>query len=179
MRLILLLFTVLLIVSCSTGNKFDKKSVALTPVENIQFIFERNHGDQELSFISEKRGNTIVLSDVKSAFEFVNSNKQELIFDPNQVFIWDTLTVVKKLFLIDARNAFTIKPINISTVQTEDNNTAQELMLNPKKNQALSLFFAKNIGKELIAIDKNGFVAGVNQLGKSVNGHLLIKENNQ
>lgn len=176
MRLFFLLSLALFTVSCNSAYNFDKQSVALVPVENIQFIFERSHSAKELFFISEKRGNTLVLSEVKSALNFVKNNEKELILDDNLVFIWDTLTVVKKLFLIDTRKAFIITPTNINTVQTDDDNKAQELMLNPQKNQQLSLFFAKHIGKELIAVDKNGFVAGVNQLGKSDDGHLLIKE---
>lgn len=177
MRLVICLIIIVFTYSCDDTSYIDKNSIALVPVENIQFIFERNEDASTLSLFKEKRGNTLILQDLKATLNYINLHKTDLVLDAKTRFIWDTLNVEKKIFLINQKNIFPLEPLEIKSVKTSGDLDATELVLSSKKNESLSFFFAKYIGKEFIAIDKNGFVAGAKALEKSGGDNLLIKNN--
>lgn len=172
MRFLLGTSLLLLLGSCSK-NAIDSETVCLAPAENIQYLFERSDIEAlTTSFIKEKRGNVILLSNTRNAVNFLNDH--DLLVDPTLFFVWDTLTVNKKLFVVDQSKRFPLHPLEISDT-TNSSLVQKKLVLDMITQSRLSSFFVSNIGRELLLIDKNGFVAGASQLSKSSDDNLLVQ----
>lgn len=176
MRYSSLALIVFIAFSCSNKNVIDQKTAGLVPIENIQVLFERHVPIDELPFISEKRGNTLLIKNIPEALTYLNANEPVILLDPALRFVWDTVGTDKKLYAIDNRKIFPLKVIDIKSVTTNNNQPAKELVLPDQIKKSLAPFFVSAIGKEMIAVDQFGIIAGASHLGKTENGNILIRQ---
>jgi hypothetical protein len=166
--IVMLFFTVS---SCS-NYKVDKSSVALVPVENIQLSFDliSANGLAYKSFVSSK-GNVFEILDLAALREYIDSNKEKLLLSNNYSFLWDTLEVSKKVYLINQEKKHHL--VVQSLLQVKDSSSI-ELQLTPKSKSDLSQFFAKQIGKGLVLMDDNGFIVSAQRISRLDNGNLKL-----
>lgn len=166
------------LISCTDGY-FDKNTLALVPVENIQLSFDLIDTDSiDYKKLVSSKGNVFEIKDLPRLRAYVLRNQEELLLSNNYSFLWDTLEVPKnhqKLYLIDYKKTH---PLIVKSVNQGQDNTlshsTNELLLTPKSKSTLSAFFAANIGRGLVLVDKNGFVVSAEKISRLDNGNLLI-----
>jgi len=164
------------ILSC-TNHNLDKNTLAIVPAENIQVSFDLIT-DSDLTYKSfvNSKGNYFEITNLSKLSEYVKSNKNQLLLSNNFAFLWDTLQVSKKLYLIDLNKAHHLTVKSIKQAEENTKTTQHELFLTPKSKSNLSVFFATQIGKGLVLIDKNGFVTSAEKISRLDNGNLGIAQ---
>ena len=178
MKFFLAIGLVTLVLLCSCNKDIvHSETVALAPTENILMLFERYEslGDPKAikwkKHFSEFKGNVLILKNKRSAINYVQAHAPEILLDPQLKFVFDTAGSQHNLFAIDQAKAFLLQP---TTIVQAGPKSRFLLKLTPQKKLGLSKFFVEQIGKELLLIDKDGFVAGATQLSKTNGGNLLI-----
>lgn len=176
-----------IVIWSSCQNKdFDRESLALVPVENIQVYFDRIDGASDSihkALFKESRGNYFLVNNIDSLKSYIKKHNTELLLSPQLQFIWNLHPPQEELYLVDSEKKFDLKVSQVNKISLSTNDTvsansrsnALELILSTKNKLSMSSFFVKNIGKKLILIDRNGWVAGSAQLSKSEEGNLILQ----
>lgn len=166
-------------VSCSS-NGYDKNTLALSPVENIQLSFDLiEKKDTEFNSWVSSKGNVLKILNLPKLRTYVDKNNKDLLVAENYMFLWDTIDVSKKLYLIDVNKTHplivkSLVEISSNEIQNSNSKNITELKLTSKSKVDLGRFFANNIGKGLVLLDKNGFVASGENISRLDNGNLSI-----
>ncbi|MFT6715448.1 MAG: hypothetical protein ACJA0Q_000075 [Saprospiraceae bacterium] len=162
--------------SCS-DNTLDKSSLAIIAVENIQLSFDLiSDNAVDYKNLADSKGNMFEIKDLPQLLTYVKSNNQELLLSSDFEFLWDTLYLSKKLYLIDHNKKHQLIIQSIDKSKDSANNNLLELNLTPKSKVNLSRFFVDNIGKGLVLVDKNGFVVSAESISRLDNGNLSIEK---
>lgn len=175
-------FLLVLMLSCNQKG-IHSKSLMLAPTENIQMLFERHEalygtdaGNWRKHF-SEIKGNVLVLKKRKSAINYVKVHRSEILLEKDLRFLFDTASGRSNLYVIDQNKAFQLLPTQIVEQKLKTSSEIQILLSEEIKAQ-MPWFFAQNLEKEIVAFDRNGFVAGASELSKTEEGDLMIKKEN-
>jgi hypothetical protein len=125
------------------------------------------------NLFSEFRGNVLMIHNLKKTKQFIQTFEQHILLDKNLKFYWDTLTNVKKLYVIDNLKGVKFVPKN------ETKNCNQQctvsLELNPSSKAEISAYKANQIGKEFVLICNNTFFAGAKNIQQKENTLLVAQ----
>ncbi len=126
------------------------------------------------NLFSELRGNVLIINDLPKSKAFVYKFSKFILMDESLKFAWDTLSSVKKLYVINPKNGLLFSSKNASEKCKSPLNCSLTFNLSEIEMQQLSNFKALTIGKEIILLSNNEFIAGAEQISQNKN-QLIIQ----
>ncbi len=187
-------------------KQVDQDSLGIVAVENIQLSFDlawesaseeqKEFSNGGLSSQSENasalridkkkepyykslvssQGNFFVIKDLKGLNNFAQKHQDRLLLTENYHFIWDTLNTEKRLFLVNREQVHYLEAETLLKSKSTDESIQYTVSMTPRNRVKLSTFFAQNIGKGLLLVDKDGFVAGAEKMSKLEDGNLMFEQ---
>jgi uncharacterized protein with ATP-grasp and redox domains len=159
-------------VSCSNQDMVSN-NLAISPVENIQLSFDLIGGkDAPYKDWASSKGNVFEITDLPKLNAYINDNKKALLIADNYEFLWDTVHVSKKLYLVNNNKSHVLDIKSVTYAKDTTLKQVTTLQLTSKSKISLSRFFATNIGKGLVLLNPNGFVASAEKISRLDNGNL-------